>query len=76
MTKENRKRVVLEPDLEVMAGHLCPAERRKLAASFRLKAAQFSRWARELQVSAGALEPQPAPRFRPGYLPASGQRLN
>lgn len=53
-----RVRVRLEPDLEVIAGHLDPYRRRKLAS-------RYFRWAKQLWASAGALErPQPAKRER------------
>jgi len=56
MKKETRKRIILEPELEKLAGHLSAADR-------LLMAARLSRWVRQLQVSARAMLPRPA---RPG----------
>jgi len=56
MKRETRKRIILEPELEKLAGHLSAADR-------LLMAARLSRWVRQLQVSARAMLPRPA---RPG----------
>ena len=71
-----RKRVVLEPELEVMAGHLSPAERRKLAASFRAQALVWARWARQLEVSAKALSVSPPRKSRLAFVSETRVRLN
>jgi hypothetical protein len=46
------KRIILEPDLEAIAGGLDPIARLELAAV-------YARWARQLKVSARALRPRP-----------------
>jgi len=76
MQTETRKRVVLEPELEFMAGHLSPAERRRLAASFRAQALVWSRWARQLEVSARALSVSPPQKSRLAFVSAIRVRLN
>ncbi len=76
MTLTSRKRITLEPELEVMAGSLSPAERRKLAASFRAQALVWSRWARQLEVSARALSVSPPRKSRLAFVSATRVRLN
>lgn len=60
---KTKKRITLEPELEVIAGHLDPLDRLRLAAI-------YARWARQLRVSARALRPPPKPLPR---LPRSRQ---
>lgn len=50
--KAQIKRVWMEPELEVVAGGLCPVERLLLAR-------KFDRWARQLRVSAEVMRPLP-----------------
>lgn len=76
MQTATRKRVVLEPELEVMAGHLSPAERRRLAASFRAQALVWARWARQLEVSAKALSVSPSRKSRLAFVSETRVRLN
>lgn len=76
MHTETRKRVVLEPELEFMAGHLAPAERRRLAASFRAQALVWARWARQLDVSAKALSVSPPQKSRLAFVCGPRLRLN
>lgn len=67
MKKETRKRVVLEPELEAIAGALSPFDRLWLAKKLR-------RWIRQLEVSARVLS---APPRRPGRrLPRQVARWN
>ena len=51
-------RVVLEPELEELAGHLSPDERDRLAR-------RFYRWSKELWASAQAIRARPLPRVAP-----------
>lgn len=53
-----RKRVILEPDLELVAGALDAPARRRLAR-------QFYRWAKQLWTSAAILDQDAAPSQRP-----------
>ena len=76
MQTATRKRVVLEPELEIMAGHLSPAERRRLAASFRAQALVWARWARQLEVSARALAVSPPQKSRLAFVSETRVRLN
>jgi len=55
MNKQPRKRVLLEPELEVIAGRLSPFDRLALAA-------KLERWVRQLRVSSQALQARPARR--------------
>lgn len=52
-------RVTMEPDLEEVAGHLRPKQRRELAS-------KFDRWSHQLRFSAEVIEkdevPKPPPR--------------
>lgn len=54
--------VRMEPDLEDIAGHLKPHQRRILAA-------KFARWAHQLQVTAGVIEKRQQPKAPPQQLP-------
>ena len=76
MTLTSRKRITLEPELEVMAGHLSPAERRRLAASFRAQALVWARWARQLEVSAKALSVSPPRKSRLVFVSETRVKLN
>ena len=55
-------RVRMEPELEELAGHMTPVQRRALARKFR-------RWSRQLYVSADILQsdelPQPQRSLQP-----------
>ena len=66
-----RSSIILEPDLEELAGHLTPHERVMLAK-------KFFRWSRQLYVSVKILRrnsgPRPKPTLRP--LPQKLLRLN
>ena len=64
MKKETRKRVMLEPVLEAIAGELDAAGRMRLAVIYAERAARLGRWARELRVSSLALRPAPPRRRR------------
>lgn len=70
MKMETRKRVVLEPELERMAGAFTWRERLFLAA-------KFERWARQLRVSARILNPpKSSRRARLPFVSAARRRLN
>lgn len=70
MTNVPRKRVVLETDLEIMAGGLSWRERAALAE-------KLERWARQLRVSSRILRPAPRPaRQRLPFASPQRQRLN
>ena len=51
-------RVVLEPGLEEIAGHLSPDEREFVAR-------RYYRWSKQLWATARALRPLPLPRAAP-----------
>ena len=63
--------IMLEPDLEELAGHLTPHERMMLAK-------KFFRWSRQLYVSVKILRRNSGPRPKPSLrrLPQRLLRLN
>jgi hypothetical protein len=64
-----KKRVTLEPELEVVAGHLDAFDRLQMAA-------KLARWAHQLRVSARVLRQPTSTRQKRPRLPPELARLN